>query len=86
MRKAWRNLLKRLQAPWEMPWMTGRRRDPQHFYGRAFTSKHSRKVKKVRTLWTFGGITMLSLGHPALIVGLALLLTFISFSLLDETP
>jgi len=45
------------------------------------------RAKKVwvRDLWIGSGVVMLALPHPAAVTALALLTTFASFMILDET-
>ncbi|WP_028669433.1 hypothetical protein [Saccharospirillum impatiens] len=52
---------------------------------RVATEKHSRKVVRVRWLWSFGILVVLAVPVPAFAVTWVLILTFLSFVLLDET-
>jgi len=47
--------------------------------------KYRAKRHMVRDLWIATGSLMLLLPHPAAICGAALLATFVSFMILDET-
>lgn len=52
---------------------------------RVETAKHCRKVVRVRWLWSVGLLVVLAFPVPAFAVAWVLLLTFLSFVLLDET-
>ncbi|MEH6577053.1 MAG: hypothetical protein V7731_08230 [Amphritea sp.] len=66
-------------------WMQNRQPDMHHFYRRKFTTQYLAKKKRVVWLWVAAGCLMLLIPLPAFIIGTSLLMTFISFSLLDET-
>ncbi len=68
-----------------LPWMSSYRNDPHHFYGRVFTRRHARKVGIVKNIWIGGGLLMLTLGSWPAVLTISLLLTFVSFVVLDET-
>lgn len=78
--------LKWIRESWSPSWRDDRRSDPQHFHGRRFTAKYRRKQEIVKSLWIVFGIISLSFPTPPLVIGLALVTTFVSFMILDETP
>ena len=58
-----------------------------HQYDRQRRSNPRYRAKKarVRDLWIVSGLLMVALPHPAAVTGVALLTTFASFMILDET-
>ncbi len=71
---------------WQPDWMQCSEPDEQHFHRRRFTRKYRRKLAIVRGLWSVVTIIWLlfPLAHIVVFVGLSA--TFMSFSILDETP
>ncbi len=47
--------------------------------------RHRAKLGLVRDLWLIAGGIMIVMPHPAAVCALALLATFVSFVILDET-
>ena len=62
---------------WRMPETTSSRR--------VKTAKHRVKVEWVRRLWLIGAVLVWLVPSPPFAVAAGLLLTFLSFVLLDET-
>ncbi|MHA7881417.1 MAG: hypothetical protein ACX931_16625 [Saccharospirillum sp.] len=52
---------------------------------RVRTAKHSAKVESVRRLWCLGGLILLCVPSPPVVVGGVFVLVFMSFAVLDET-
>lgn len=48
--------------------------------------RHARKKQLVRTLWFASGLMMLAFPVTQFVVTLGLFTTFLSFTILDETP
>jgi len=66
-------------------WMSDKTPEEDHFYRRLFTRKHQAKRALVRKLWIGAGILMVAVQSAPFVIFLSLFVTFISFSLLDET-
>jgi hypothetical protein len=66
-------------------WRDNGRADPTHPHRRRYTKRYRRKVDMVKSLWIGSGLIMLLCNSLALILGLALATTFLSFVVLDET-
>ena len=47
--------------------------------------RYKAKRGRVRDIWIVSGLLMLALPHPAAVTAVALLTTFASFMILDET-
>ncbi len=72
--------------PFWMPlWLENKTPDKQHFHRRRYTAQYRQKQRIVKSLWFSVGL--LAICWPVLhwLIGLGLLATFISFSILDET-
>ncbi len=67
-------------------WMRNRQPDQYHFYRRKFTARYRAKKRRLAWLWLAAGMLMLLVPMPSFVISTSLLMTFISFSLLDETP
>lgn len=59
--------------------------DESHPHRRRFTAKYRRKQGIVKNIWIGSGLVMLAQATPAVVIGLALGTTFLSFVILDET-
>ncbi len=59
--------------------------DPNHPHRRRYTRRYRRKLGLVKSLWIGSGLLMLLCNSLALVFGLALATTFLSFCVLDET-
>lgn len=66
-------------------WANDHAPDAEHPHRRRFTGKYRRKREIVKNIWICSGLVMISTASPALIVGLSLGTTFLSFLILDET-
>lgn len=66
-------------------WMASKEPDEKHFYRRTFTRKYRRKRQLVKNLWIASGLVMLAYPLVPFIASLGLFMTFISFSILDES-
>lgn len=66
-------------------WADDHEPDRTHPHRRRFTAKYRRKQGIVKNIWIGSGLVMLAQATPAVIVGLALGTTFLSFVILDET-
>ncbi|BFM16201.1 hypothetical protein R50073_23840 [Maricurvus nonylphenolicus] len=71
---------------WRPAWLTIDKPQSDHFHRRRFTKKYRKKVQIVKSLWISSGIVMLAFPLLPVTIGIGLLTTFISFSILDETP
>lgn len=70
---------------WLLRWWQFWRMPHSEASRRVSTARHRRKVAWVRRMWLLGGAVVWVLASPPLTVGAFLLLTFLSFVLLDET-
>lgn len=66
-------------------WLNDESPDHKHPHRRRFTVAYRRKQGIVKNIWIGSGLVMLAQATPAVIVGLALGTTFLSFVILDET-
>jgi len=57
----------------------------QHPSLRRYTRKYQKKKRIVRDIWIVNGFIMLCV-PPNIVIALALAATFLSFTILDETP
>jgi hypothetical protein len=71
---------------WFMPdWAVKTCPDPNHSHGRRLTETYKKKQGIVRNLWIGSGFIMLLIPVLPYLVAAALLTTFLSFVILDET-
>lgn len=70
---------------WLLKWWQFWRMPETEASRRVKTSRHRVKVGWVRRLWLVGSGAVFALPSPPFAVGAVLLLTFLSFVLLDET-
>lgn len=66
-------------------WLRDSAPDQAHPHRRRFTSVYRRKRSIVKNVWIISGAVMIIEASPALIAGLLLGTTFLSFMILDET-
>jgi len=59
--------------------------DPRHSHGRRLTQTYKKKQNLVKNLWIGSGLLMLIIGMLPFLVAAALITTFLSFVILDET-
>ena len=59
--------------------------DPNHSHGRRLTQSYKKKQGIVKNLWIGSGMLMLFIPVLPYLVAAALLTTFLSFVILDET-
>jgi hypothetical protein len=70
---------------WMLHWWNFWRLPETDASARVATPEHSRKIHWVRWLWSIGLLVVLAVPVPAFAVVWVLILTFMSFVLLDET-
>jgi hypothetical protein len=66
-------------------WLDNRTPDHLHFHRRRYTTKYKQKQRIVRSLWFVVCLVLLCFPFIQLAIALALLATFLSFCILDET-
>lgn len=74
------------QLTWQPPWLLSEIPSRSHFHRRRLTRVYRKKQRLVRALWFGALLVMLALPILPLVVAISLFTTFISFSILDETP
>ncbi|WP_163835862.1 hypothetical protein [Spartinivicinus ruber] len=80
MKLIWQQLLEKL-----LPiWMQDKSPDPKHFYRRLFTQKYLQKKQRLKYYWLSLAIFLSQINSLALIIGILLMATFITFAILDE--
>lgn len=71
---------------WFMPdWAMKTSPDPHHSHARRLTQTYKKKQDIVKNLWIGSGFIMLLIPFLPYLVAAALLTTFLSFVILDET-
>ncbi len=66
-------------------WVEDRSPDAEHPHRRRFTLAYRRKKRIVKNVWIASGLVMIVQASPAIIAGMLLGTTFLSFVILDET-
>lgn len=77
--------MKPLKKWFDLPWMSNKTPDHQHFYRRGFTRQYLARKRHLKELWIGTGLLALTFPVPAFLVILGLLSCFISFAFLDES-
>ena len=66
-------------------WVEDRSPDAEHPHRRRFTLAYRRKKRIGKNVWIASGLVMIVQASPAIIAGMLLGTTFLSFVILDET-
>ncbi len=74
------------QLTWQPAWLLSEIPSKRHFHRRRLTEVYRKKQRLVRSLWFSALMIMLALPALPLVVAISLFTTFVSFSILDETP